>query len=264
MAVVENGGIRFQEIEGVLMTIEILNEHRLLWNKKPSLRAIYSDYYRRIVKQCIPGRSLEIGGGTGNLKDYLGGVISTDIVPNSWLDAAADAQALPFENESFANIVGVDVLHHIERPHRFLAEAARVLQPGGRIILVEPAITPMSWAFYNFAHPEPVDMRADPLAEGPLDPNRHPFDANQAIPTLLFKKQHAHMEKTFPALRLINMEHISFFVYPFSGGFRSWCLVPSFLIAPVLRLENVIAPLVGKWMAFRLFVVVEKRTRNNN
>ncbi|MDH4199236.1 MAG: class I SAM-dependent methyltransferase [Spirochaetia bacterium] len=241
------------------MSIEILNEHRQLWNKKPSLRAIYSDYYRRIVNQCIKGRSLEIGGGTGNLKDYLGEVISTDIVLNSWLDAAVDAHSLPFKNESFGNIVGVDILHHIERPHRFLAEAERVLQPGGRIIFVEPAITPASWAFYNFAHPEPVDMSVNPLEDGSLDPNRKPFDSNQAIPSLLFAKYRKQTESAFPLLKLINLEYISFFVYPLSGGFRSWSLIPSFLISPVLRFENAIAPLVGKCMAFRLFVVIEKR-----
>jgi len=241
------------------MTAGILKEHRLLWYKKPSLRAIYADYYRRIIGQCISGRSLEIGGGTGNLKEYLQEVVSTDIVYNPWLDTVADAQALPFTNESFSNIVAVDVLHHIERPRRFLAEAERVLQPGGRIILIEPAITLMSWAFYRYAHPEPVDMHADPLAEGPLDPNRLPFDANQAIPTLLFSRQSTNMEKAFPSIGMIKKEYISFFVYPLSGGFRPWCLIPSFLISPVLRIENAIASIVGKWLAFRLFVVLEKK-----
>jgi len=65
--------------------------YRDRWTSKPVLRAIYTDYYRRIVGECKPGRSLEIGGGSGNLKDYVGDVVSTDIVPAPWLDAAADA-----------------------------------------------------------------------------------------------------------------------------------------------------------------------------
>ena len=53
----------------------------------------------------------------------------------SWLDAVADAQALPFADNSFANIVMVDVLHHIEQPARCLSEAERVLKPGRHVML---------------------------------------------------------------------------------------------------------------------------------
>jgi len=240
------------------MTADILGEHRLVWYRKASIRAVYRDYYRRILRRCVPGRNLEIGGGSGNLKEYSEDVISTDIVPSPWLDVTADAQALPFAGETFSNIVGVDVLHHIERPQLFFDEAERVLKPGGRIILIEPAITPLSWVFYHFVHPEPVDMRADPFPEGPRDPNRQPFDANQAIPTLLFTRRRRLLEERFPSLRIIDTEYLSLFAYPLSGGFRSWGLVPSFLVAPLLRLEAALAPLVGKWMAFRLFAVIEK------
>jgi SAM-dependent methyltransferase len=240
------------------MTARILHDHRELWKRKPVLRAIYADFYQRIVRACRPGRSLEIGGGSGNLKEFAERVVSTDIVPVPWLDAAADAQALPFAAGSFANIVAVDVLHHIERPRRFLTEAQRVLEPGGRLIVLEPAITPLSWIFYRFFHPEPVNMSADPLADGPIDPIRAPFDANQGIPTLLFGRDRAHLARSLPGLKLLQFERLSLFAYPLSGGFRPWCLVPEFMVAPLLKVENAIAPAIGRLAAFRLLAVVEK------
>lgn len=243
------------------MTGLILRKQRLLWQEKPQLRAIYEDFYRQIVSACLPGTTLEIGGGSGNLKGFADEVISTDIVPAPWLDAAADAQALPFSDGSFANVVGMDVLHHIERPCRFLAEAERVLKPGGRIILVEPAITPVSGIFYRHFHPEPVVMAADPLADGPLDPDREPFDANQAVPTLLFGRYRGHFEKMFPRLRTVEVRRLSLLAYPLSGGFRPWCLVPARSINWLLNLESAIAPLVGGLMAFRLFAVIEKNPK---
>src|SRR4051812_7040079 len=110
------------------MTEKVLHEHRDTWARKPVLRAIYNDFYTRVADASKPGVSLEIGGGSGNLKDFASSVVSTDIVFTLWLDAVADAQALPFSDASFSNIVAVDVLHHIERPKRFLYEARRVLK----------------------------------------------------------------------------------------------------------------------------------------
>lgn len=231
---------------------------RETWMNKPVLRAIYSDFYRRIVDQCRPGCTLEVGGGSGNLKEFVNNVISTDIVSAPWLDAAADAQALPFASESFANIVAVDVLHHIERPTRFLSETQRVLQLGGRLILLEPAITPISYLFYRLFHPEPVVMGADPLADGPRNTNRKPFDANQAIPTLLFSRDRTRLENAFPLLQITHFEQLSLIAYPLSGGFRGWSLIPACSVGFLLRIEDALAPLLGKFIAFRLLAVMEK------
>lgn len=230
---------------------------RAIWTSKPALRTIYTDYYRRIVSACRTGRTIEIGGGSGNLKQFWPDTISTDLVPAPWLDVAADAQALPFADNCIENIVGVDVLHHIAHPRRFFTEAARVLRPGGRIALIEPAITPGSYIFYKYLHPEPVRYVADPLAGAAG--SRDPFDSNQAIPTLLFGRAHAAFRQAFPTLALIERRYISLLAYPLSGGFRRWSLVPGTLTSPILALERVIEGVLGPLLAFRLMVVLEKR-----
>ena len=235
-----------------------LADARKLWQDKPVLRSIYYDYYNQMVKMCKPGETLEIGGGSGNLKGFLKNVVSTDIQPVPWLDVAVDAQSLPFADASFDNIVMLDVLHHIERPVRFFREASRVLRPGGRIVMLEPMITPVSWIFYNFLHPEPVDMGADPLDDGELSPGRDPFDANQAIPTRLFIKNYSDFKETFPELSMINMKPLSIIAYPLSGGFRPWCLLPDALVKYVLKIENIILPLFGRLSAFRILVCIER------
>jgi ubiquinone/menaquinone biosynthesis C-methylase UbiE len=43
----------------------------------------------------------------------------------------ADAEALPFEDESFDAVVGAFIINHLPRPEAALAEFARVLAPGG-------------------------------------------------------------------------------------------------------------------------------------
>lgn len=234
-------------------------EYRAIWEKKPALREIYRDFHRRMAGACVPGRTLEIGGGSGNFKAFAPDVVSTDILPAPWLDAAADAHALPFADAAFANVVAVDVLHHLERPAVFLGEAARILTPGGRLVLLEPKITPLSRFFYTFIHPEPMDMEADPLAESPGDPGRDPFDANQAIPTLLFGRHAARLAARVPALIPRGVESLGLFAYPLSGGFRPWSLIPAAAVGPLLAVERLLMPLLGPLMAFRMLAVMETR-----
>ena len=117
-------------------------------------------------RRAGPGTDAGARRRVGQLQGIRPEVTATDILTAPWLDLVADAQNLPFADASFANIALFDVLHHIEFPRRFLAEASRVLKPGGRIVMVEPAITPVSWPFYRIMHPEPVDISADPLDDG--------------------------------------------------------------------------------------------------
>lgn len=127
-----------------------LREHRALWQAKPALRAVYHDCYRRMAAAARPGLSLEIGGGSGNFQGFAANVVSTDVQPADWLDAVCDAHALPFAAGSFDNVVMFDVLHHLERPPLFFAEAARVLRPGGHGIYTVPLFWPL--------HEEPRDF----------------------------------------------------------------------------------------------------------
>ena len=234
---------------------------RAIWDRKPVLRAIYRHYYERMSACTVPGRTLEIGGGSGNLKESLPGVISTDILPSAWLDARADAQDLPFRDRAFDNIVFVDVLHHLEDPRRFFGEARRVLRDGGRIVMVEPAMTPVSYPIYRFVHEEPAVMSVDPLATPRRGAERKdPYDSNQAIPCLLFGRYHAEFERQFPEFTLVTKRHMSLLAYPLSGGFQRWCLVPSWAVSTLLRIEDRVERLLGPLLGFRLFVSLSYRS----
>src|SRR5262249_56038986 len=91
------------------------------------LRMVYDDFYERLPAACRSGLTIEIGGGIGNLKRRLSEVVATDIQSAPWLDCAADAQRLPFADGCAANIVMVDVLHHLEFPPPFFPTPHPVL-----------------------------------------------------------------------------------------------------------------------------------------
>jgi len=50
----------------------------------------------------------------------------------------ADLVSLPFPDGSFDAVVSFQVIEHLQRPREFVSECARVLRPGGRLILSTP------------------------------------------------------------------------------------------------------------------------------
>jgi SAM-dependent methyltransferase len=232
--------------------------YRDIWERKPALRAVYRDIFDRIKRETVLGRTLEVGGGSGNLKGLLPDTICSDIQRAPWVDLVCDAQRLPFPANSFTNVVMMDVLHHIERPLHALREFQRVLRPGGRLVFCEPAITPLSGIFYRLFHDEPVDMSPDPLASEEISAGRDPWLSNQAIPTLLTGRFRNALSRTLPELRPMKLEHFSFLAYPLSGGFQEWSLLPTVIVHPLLTLEWRCRRLVGRLAAFRLLAVYER------
>jgi SAM-dependent methyltransferase len=235
---------------------EILVERRRTWSSKPILQKLYARWYGYIHEALKPGKTLELGGGSGNLKDFLPEAITSDIVFEPWLDAVMDAHALPFKEESLDNVVLFDVLHHLAAPAVFFREVQRVLSAKGRAVLMEPYVSWLSFPVYRFLHAEGMRWDTDPFLDQALD-KKEPFEGNQAVPTLIFQKQREKFLEAFPGLRIIRQATMDVFLYPLSGGFHHPSLCPSFLWRPLEILEKVLRPF-NRYLAFRFFVVLEK------
>jgi ubiquinone/menaquinone biosynthesis C-methylase UbiE len=99
----------------------------------------------------VRGRLLDAGGGTGRasaaLHSFVGGVVVADLSRpmlrqgrkrNGMKVVQARTEALPFSDGVFERVVVVDALHHFSSQRVALEELARVLSPGGRILIEEP------------------------------------------------------------------------------------------------------------------------------
>ena len=236
---------------------EEVRRHREVWRAKPALRRIYAGWFARIRAAASPGRTLEIGGGSGNLKEYWPAILSSDVIEAPWLDLRADATDLPFDDASFDNVVGVDALHHMHDPYLAMSEIARVLRPGGRGIFVEPYVSWFSRAVRGGFHHERQDLDRD-VIYGPL---KRPEEANLAIPTRMFVLRPRDFQRRCPALRVVQVRLFEVLSYPLSGGFSHRAIAPDALLRMLHRIEGLAAPLYP-WLAFKMLVVLERSAKD--
>ena len=121
------------------------------------------DYARDLFDATVPGeelrnlpyeRALELGCGSGffllnliqagvarrgSVTDLSPGMVKVAIRNGESLGLqidgrVADAEGIPYDDDSFDLVVGHAVLHHIPDVERSLREVVRVLKPGGRFI----------------------------------------------------------------------------------------------------------------------------------
>lgn len=241
---------------------EQLARHRRVWDAKPVLRRVYrEEFFARLLAQRVAGGvSVEVGAGPGFLKEAANDVFSTDLIRCPWLDAVVDAQRLPFRTASVSNVLGLDVLHHLAAPMSFLGEVHRVLSPGGRLILVEPWITPFSHVLFRFFHQERCDLTEKPWLAPATNgaETKAAFDGNQAIPYLMFGRRRAETLAMLPSFTLRTLEPFCLFSYLLSGGFNHASLLPRLFYPAVAGFERATTRLWRRLAALRVLLVLEK------
>jgi SAM-dependent methyltransferase len=235
---------------------DTLLEHERAWNERPLLRRIYGDWFDLIASKLasVPGETVELGSGIGRLRDHVPALVTSDVEPTPWADRVVDAESLPYGQGELANLVLVDVFHHLPRPAAFLDEARRALAPGGRVVMLEPYCSPLSSLAYRLHH-ERLELDADGFAE---TESADPLDANLAQTTLAFFRQRAEYGRRWPELPIVEERLLSLLVYPLSGGFTRRPLLPGALYRPLGTLERALSPLL-RLAAFRCLVVLERQ-----
>jgi len=148
--------------------------------------------------------------------------------------------------------VMTDVMHHIPEPQAFLAEARRILKPGGRIVMIEPWVSAWSRFVYTRFHSEPFRPEASSWSfpsTGPLS------GANGALPWIVFARDRRRFEREFPELRIARIRPIMPLRYIASGGFSIRQLVPSWSFPAFRAFERILSPLMPLAAMFAVIVL---------
>jgi SAM-dependent methyltransferase len=225
-------------------------------SSKPFLRAIYDEWYGTLASALPPGNGkvLELGAGAGYCDRYIKGLITSELFACPGVRVVADAQQLPFGDDTLRAIVFTDVLHHIPDVRRFFTEASRCLRPGGRVLMIEPWVTAWSSFIYRHLHHEPFSPEASDWrfpSTGPLS------GANGALPWILFVRDRRGFEAEFPHLVIDEIRPFMPFRYLVSGGVGLRSLMPGFLHPLWVRLERALQPVIPR-IAMFAFIVLHK------
>lgn len=130
-------------------------------DQRTMIRQIFATSHKILVDRLalpamskIDGDVLVIGAGKEPYRDRLPrsqSVVNTDIEEGPHVDMVADAHDLPFDPEQFDTVVAIEVFEHLHDPRRAAAEMARVLRPGGQVLLTIP--------FMFRVHGDPFDFQ---------------------------------------------------------------------------------------------------------
>jgi SAM-dependent methyltransferase len=240
--------------------VDELRVQEAAWHQRPLVRRLYHSWYGLVVARLSPvsGPTIELGSGISRFKEHHPEAVTSDVEPTPWADRVVDAENLPFDDGSVANLVLIDVFHHLASPARFLDAASRSLVPGGRLIILDPYCSPVSYLAYRRFHHERTDLDAGAFAD-----DEHaaasPMQSNQARATLVFFRHLAEFRQRWPDLGVVERRLLALLVYPLSGGFTKRPLLPASLYQPLTALERALLPALGRVAAFRCLVVLERR-----
>jgi SAM-dependent methyltransferase len=234
--------------------------NRLAWQKKPQLQEVYRDFHRLIAAQLdrsVPGLIVELGSGMGSIKETIPDCITTDLFPNPWLDRQENAYRLSFGDGTVSHLILFDVWHHLRYPGTALREFERVLAPGGRVIVFDPAISLTGGLIYGLFHHEPVAMRLPITWEAPsgFKPEDADYFAAQGAATRVFWRREDPSRLT--GWEQVSATPLPSFAYFATGGFSGPQLGGKTLFTFWRFLDRLLRPF-PKCFAARLLVVLKK------
>jgi SAM-dependent methyltransferase len=243
---------KYKAVWGDEAEMLILERERM--NSKPILQKLWRSWYQEIEPfMSEDGLNIEIGAGGGFASTYFKNLIQTDVVITPHINMCFDALAFPFKDSVLDTIVMIAVLHHLKNIDEFFNEARRVLKKGGKILMLEPYISYLSYPVWKHLHYESCNLKSLSIESN----GNARIDANLAIPTILFKKQRKQFEKNYSDIKIIHENYHTILHFFVSGGYTYPSLFPNFLVPNLVKIEKVLQPL-GKWLGSFMTLIIQK------
>lgn len=239
---------------------ELIKNNARQWEKKALLRLAYTRFYEMIVREIRPDRvrpTLELGSGNGYFKTAMPDCVLTDFIKMPGIDRVENAYGLNFKDNSVANLILFDVWHHLEYPGSALDEFRRVLAPGGRVVIFDPALSLLGLFVYGLFHRESVGIFKKISWRSPAGfaPGEAPYYSAQGNASRIFgdSKYRAFLR----GWNLVKTKRLAATFYLASGGYSGPQFFPEKSFSWLIKIDR----LLDHWpflFASRILVVLEK------
>ncbi len=230
--------------------------HARIIRESPVLRRLYAMHYgmlRASLRGIPAGPVIELGSGGGCIKDVWPEVVTSDVVALPAVDRVLSAQALDLPPASVAGLVLLNVFHHLPDPAALLRGAERVLVPGGRVAMIEPAHTALWARLYRRCSPEPYD----PTAGWGFPAGGRLTGANVPQAWIVFGRDGERYAREFPGLPVRSVTQHTCIGLLAAGGLRYRGPLPG-SAAPLLPWLEASVAIVRPWAASQMTIVLEK------
>lgn len=246
---------------GIALHQDLIEKNHRLWKSKAVLHRCYIEFHRLMagyLSNLPGGRIVELGSGMGNIHETIPDCLRTDLFRYPWIDQVENAYKLTFIDASLSDLLMVDVFHHLRYPGAALKEFQRVLKPGGRVIMMEPALGALGCLVYGAFHVEPIGRARDISWFAPEGWNINDIDyyAAQGNAMRIFVQK--HYADRLAEWCIVETKQITALAYAASGGYSGPQLYPT-AAYPLVKILEKLLQSFPVLFATRLMVVLEKK-----
>jgi SAM-dependent methyltransferase len=190
-------------------------------------------------------------------------LIVSDFDHQDWLDVSdVDATATPFADGQFDFVLAQNAIHHFAQPIRFFDEAARILKPGGLLLVQDVRCSLAARVVARLTRVEGYSFDVDVFdRDAVLSDPANLWEANNAIPDLLFDdadRFHAEV----PQFELLANTPNECLVFLNSGGVTHKTVsipLPRFALRTLAAIDRLLTRVAPATFALQRSVVLRKR-----
>lgn len=241
--------------------VELFRQRENIINNS-GLRSYFSFLYKIVNQELEKFDSiLEVGAGAAISEIFLKQrIVRTDILPFNEFDVMGHCsmENLPFKESQFDAVLAFDSIHHSEKPSKAILEFLRVTREGGKIILVEPFVSPLSYLPYKMFHHE--DTSWDFREKGSIElssRNLNPEMGDQGVSRFIINQLSNWRSTNFPKLT-VSITYLSPFSFFATGGVSSPLRTPKIFVNFLIYVEKLIPNFILKFLASRVIFTIRK------
>lgn len=208
---------------------------------------------------------VELAAGIGVARDLVRArsLLLTDLESGVWLDVSGvDATATPFEDGRFDFVLIQNGIHHLAQPIRLFDEAARILKPGGLLLVQDVKCSLLQRALARLTRVEGYSYDVDVFDPSAVlsDPKK-PWEANNAVPDLLFDDV-SEFHRRVPRFEVVEQRFGECLLFLNSGGVTHKTVsipLPEVGLRLLDRIDRVLTRLAPSVFALQRSVVLRLR-----